>query len=364
MLYLALLVCIFLSKPRIHCNLVTDIDYMDKRRTAYINGFFTIAVLLRHVCMKDFHMDETSLDSLVLRQTNLCLMQLIVTSFFFYSGYGLMYSYLHKGPPYAKSILTSRSPRLWLHFAIGVTAYYLVSFLSLTGYEPTDYLLALTGWGAVTNPSWFIFMTLVSYLLFAFSLMIFKNAKHSCLAYSIVLATLACLLTRFKPFWWYDTILCIPAGMAFCLYRRQLESILKRLACPTVILAAGLVLFGAWGYLHMAVIARCLGITIYSAQNLGVNLCAAVFALGITLLQGCFHYKPCNILVWAGGAALFPIYMYQGIPKRIMAIWDLGAYDSSLFVALTVLASLCLAPLVMLLQDRVDRLVFPAKRKG
>lgn len=350
-LYLMLLVCICISKPRIHCHLVTDIDYMDRKRTSFVNGYFIAMVLIGHMALNWFHLNPGSADFQVIRKINGNLSQLVVSTFFFYTGYGFMCSYLAKGKAYPRAVLTNRFPRVWLNFTLGVTVYYILGLLLSSGYSPSDYLLALTGWRAVGNPSWFICVTLCAYLIFSFSFLICKSEKTCLLVFSLLMLILSCILLRYKNTWWCNTMLCIPAGMVFRLYRAKIESAITAMKCPAIVYAFVLILLGWFGYFQAPRLCAVAGIPYHTIHNIFVNGAAISFAFGITLLHGCVHFSPCRLMVWAGGIALFPIYMYQAIPMHVLSYCGMDASHPSLFVSLVTLLTLVLAPIVIRIQD-------------
>ncbi len=350
-LYLILLVCFCISNPRVHCNLIQDIDYMDRQRTSFVNGYFIAMVLIGHTALNWFNLDAASLDCRVIRMLNGNLSQLVVSTFFFYTGYGLMCSYLAKGKAYPRKVLTNRFPRVWLNFALGVTAYYILSLLLSSGYSPSDYLLALTGWRAVGNPSWFVCVTLCAYLAFSVSFLICKREKNCLLVFSLLMLIFSCILVRYKSPWWCNTMLCIPAGMAFRLYRAKVEFAIAAMKSPAIVWGGLLVLLGWMGYFHVPRLCMMAGIPYHTIHNLFVNGAAVSFAFGITLLHGCIHFSPCRFMVWAGGVALFPIYMYQVLPMHVLSYCGMDASHPFLFVSLVTLLTLALAPIVIRVQD-------------
>ena len=54
--------------------------------------------------------------------------QLIVVYFLFFSGYGIMYSIVNKGPRYVDSILKNRFIKSLLHFDLIILLYLIVQF--------------------------------------------------------------------------------------------------------------------------------------------------------------------------------------------------------------------------------------------
>lgn len=68
-------------------------DYMSKEKTTAINGIFVLFVFFRHFTQ---YIEYGSYDA-IFQRVDSWLGQLIVVSFFFYSGYGGMVSIVKKG---------------------------------------------------------------------------------------------------------------------------------------------------------------------------------------------------------------------------------------------------------------------------
>ena len=91
------------------------------------------------------------------------LEQLIVTTFLFYSGYGILVSlknrkdYLHTFP---KRILG-----LWLRFAAVVCLFLLLNQFLGKEYSISTILLSFTAWQSIGNSNWYILAILTLYLL-------------------------------------------------------------------------------------------------------------------------------------------------------------------------------------------------------
>lgn len=101
------------------------------------------------------------------------LEQLIVTTFLFYSGYGILASlktkkdYLQKFP--------KRIFKVWLQFAIAVCLF-LNLFIGKV-YSTQTILLSFTAWDSVGNSNWYILAILVLYALFYIGGLMTKQAR-------------------------------------------------------------------------------------------------------------------------------------------------------------------------------------------
>ncbi|MBR5442102.1 MAG: transcriptional regulator, partial [Clostridia bacterium] len=99
-------------------------DYCSPRNTGTINGIFSILIFLSHA-VTYVKLDGVWDDPYFSMRK--FLGQLIVVTYLFYSGYGIMESYKRKGTPYIKSMPLQRLFRTWYHFAIVVGMYAFVS---------------------------------------------------------------------------------------------------------------------------------------------------------------------------------------------------------------------------------------------
>ncbi|MBR5992249.1 MAG: acyltransferase family protein [Lachnospiraceae bacterium] len=197
-------------------------EYLSPKQTYAINGIFVMFVFLRHFGMT---ISFGSYD-LLFEKIDSMLGQLIVTTFLFYSGYGIMYSVLHK-PRYIDS-LPKRFLRLLFQFDLAVLLYLIVDFCIGKAYPTSTILLAFIAWKSVGNSTWYIFAILCLYVItYIFGkvckgkhLFLILSVVLGCIIYTIVLRTIG------KPTYWYDTILCFPLGLFYSLYSKKIDSIL------------------------------------------------------------------------------------------------------------------------------------------
>lgn len=92
-------------------------DYMSKDTTGAINGIFVLLVFMCHI---SGYMQLGSPSDKIWLDLKSWLGQLVVVTFLFYSGYGMMCSIIKKGTPYVKGIFRRRFLSLFAHFDIAV----------------------------------------------------------------------------------------------------------------------------------------------------------------------------------------------------------------------------------------------------
>ena len=206
-----LFIAVFLIGARFFIKGINP-DYISHRQTQCINGFFVLLVFIQHyksyVKIEQFDMVYDAIG----RWNG----QLIVVPFLFFSGYGIMLSITKKGTAYVNSIMTKRFPKIWVHFAIAVSLFVITNAIMGKSYDPWVIFFSFFGWEGIGNSNWYIFDTLVLYILTFFSFrFVGKNYKSG--LYIMGLLTLAFIVTMsfFKQPYWYNTAISYFIGMFF-----------------------------------------------------------------------------------------------------------------------------------------------------
>lgn len=285
--------------------------------TTCIKGVFVLLIFLSHFCQ---YIDTNTLPYfgpyLFLRSI---LGQLVVAPFLFYSGYGIMEQIKKKGKNYIGSMPKKRIFKTWLHFVLAVVIYLLVSFHLRSGYSLTTILLSFTGWESLGNSNWYIFAILVMYICTYASFKILKNDRAVWACFIFALLYIAIMHFAKSGSWWYDTILCFPAGMLVSCYKKRVTCFMKK-RCGAVIVFC-LMAFG------------------FRANLMMHELLSVFFCLGIVLL--CSYIKiESSILLFLGKHA-FEIYILQRIPMMLLQEYMNGyAYMLTCLIVSVVLAVL------------------------
>lgn len=220
MLAFSVIACFFIFyKSKFHQKI--NNDYMSVYDTTCIKGVFIIVVFFSHF---DSYVEYTaSLDTFY---HSLNIGQAMVTMFLFYSGFGVMES-IKKSDKYVEEMPRKRVLPLLISFATVVILYALIGVLIGKKYTVLQILLSLIGWQSVGNSNWYIFDILVLYLItFAVFSLLRKVKKHNVSITVVTLVTIIFILvlkSLGKASFWYDTVLCYPAGMFYSLYRNNFE---------------------------------------------------------------------------------------------------------------------------------------------
>jgi hypothetical protein len=204
--------------------------YLDIQETTALKGFFIGLVFLSHM--------QTYLNPALggvsyryaLSVINL-FGQLMVAYFFFCSGYGVLFSFQTK-KDYDKGFLKHRLLKTLVHFDIAIVIYLLVSICIGKQYDLKNYLFCWIGWESIGNSNWFIFVTLILYMITWIAFMIKRKTECSALAMIVIIIVMCCGLWiglyYTKSSYWYNTLFCYPLGMLIALHNEKLNFILKK----------------------------------------------------------------------------------------------------------------------------------------
>ncbi len=326
-------------------------DALSVRQTGAIRGFFALLILLSH--MKAYLVLSTPGDRLfgaILSKIG----QLMVTVFFFYSGYGIARRYRMQ-QDYDKGFLKHRIVKTWFHFAVAVALYAMMNPLIGVHYPVRDILLAFTARISIGDSCWFIFDTLLLYCLVLLTFGLIRlvgrfyrwSTQSRCVFFAGTVTLLSCgLILILRHYFypeplWYNTLLCFPVGVLLELLQKPICRALQHTWCYVLT-----------GILLLAMFAAAMahgGTLIY-----GIASCC--FVLLITWLSMKLRFGN-RVLLWFGRYSFF-LYIYQRIPMNLMQA--LGIQHHSYWFALL---SICAAPLLAWMmgrvQARLDQKLFP-----
>ncbi len=353
-LFIAALLTLCLGQPRLRYSLPTDGSHMSHERTMMINGFFMALMILRHISI--FCCPVQPEDEWYYIHVDAPMVQFIVCTYFFYSGYGIMYSMQRKGKAYLRQLLTKRFTGLYIRFGFAAAIACMLSALISHDFavQIHKYLLTMIGCGSW----WFIVMSLALYLLswLSFSLATFSpdNLRRSAAAIGILTILIGVIITLmfpYKTFDWLSTEWCFPAGMLYCLYGRKLEYIVRKSLIPCFLGGAAVIYISVWALGHFRLFARAFGwLTGISLGELGLvhysSALACFFALGITWLFASVTWERTPApLVWLGRNAFF-LFLFQYVPMEFFSHIELNATHPHLCILLTFVSAITLSALM------------------
>lgn len=211
---------------------------------------------------------------------------------------------------YIRSFLLHRFLPVWLQFAICVLLFFVVNCITgkLAEYSCQQIMLSFTGWTAIGNSNWFMFVTFALYLAVYCSFRIFPKKSdtfHLIVLTGFSLALLVILYFSKESYWW-NTLLCFPLGMWYSHFQKRIDSFMgvaKRYWATALPLFSVFILL--W-FINIRV--RSLG--------KGYIVLAMLFALCVVSLT--MKVKIGNRVLGFFGKHVFSIYILQRIPMMIL----------------------------------------------
>jgi membrane-bound acyltransferase YfiQ involved in biofilm formation len=317
-------------------------DYCSLKQTATINGLFTLLIFFSHASQYvtlDGALDEPYL---AFRKY---IGQLVVASFLFFSGFGIMESIKKKGINYVKGIPKKRLFKVWYHFAVAILLYIAVDLVLQREYSLKDTILSFTGYKTVGNSGWYLFVTFCMYIIIFISFMI---SRKSNIAGVIIVFALTIAFT----FWeinmgladrFYNTIFCFPVGMLFSLIKPYFDKVIMK---NDIIYALMLLVFlFAFNYFSIT----------RNRNIINYNL-FAIFTVFI-IMAITMKIKIGNAILDFFGNHVFSFFILQRIPMIILT--EVGVNKNKyLFITFCFIITICLSLIFDKCMSKTDKLIY------
>ena len=321
-----------------------DEDYMSVERTTSVKGFFALIIFLSHV--RGYLIPDSGNAWEIFSSVLSHIGQLMVTMFFFYSGYGVFESFKRK-PDYRKGFFRKRILKTLVNFDLAVVLYLILDIALQKEYPVKNYFLCWTGWEGIGNSNWFIFIMLVLYVISFLSFCVTAGAREpekgqkAVLASVIAMTAVLFVLLRFsdRKDYWYNTVFCYSFGMLFSYFKDSIDRILSGKTAFPVILVAVIILF----------------LLFYFIENAAAyNVCACCFCLIVSMIT--MKVRISNpVLIWLGRHA-FSIYILQRIP--MIALQEAGVSHNMLFILCSLVLTICISAAFERLLHSIDKRLF------
>lgn len=307
-------------------------DYLSIEQTKCINGIFVIIIFLSHV-KTYFTLEGIWYNSYYLK-INTFIGQLMVTTFLFFSGFGIMESIKKKKEKYINSIPKKRILNTLINFDFAVLLFLLCGLFIEKNYNLSRILLSFIGWSSIGNSNWYIFAILILYAITWICFKVFdKNNLKGIIGTTILSLFFIGFLRVFKEPHWYNTLLCYPAGMFFSYYKNRIENLI----CENN---------KTYWFISAICLATFILLYKFSTNLLIYELMAILFVIIILLVCMKFSFK--NKILNYLGTNVFWIYILQRIPMIILRFYKVHTYNQFLFVILCFILTILLTELVKL----------------
>ena len=333
-----------------------DEDPLAPAVTSSINGIFVLLVMLSHFYQYAGSYLQSAPDAWYAGVRSV-MGQIIVSTFLFFSGYGIMHQITKKKRPYARKILTDRLLKVLLHFDLALLLFLGLGFCFGYKNDLATVLKAVIAWSklSVGNSNWFIFTTFCLYIIVFLAFFFYKEKPLPCLLAVTVLtfvyiALILCSENDSSRF--YNTVFCFVGGMWFSYLKEPIRRFWRKSLLCYVGSLAVTVAVGVGSFL----LCYGKGAPIY---HLLYNLYALAVAMLFTMLAEKLVFGN-RLLLWLGKYT-FPIYILQRVPYILFRELGLLAYNRILYMIVCVAGTVLFAVGFQYLTDRLDALIWRKK---
>lgn len=327
-------------------------DYISRDSTAVIKGIFVALILLSH---GKGYIGMTGVLDLPYVKFQDHLNQMVVSMFFFYSGYGMMESIKAKRFSYVKSIATKRFPSVYLNFALALCCFLVMNAILGISHPLGTVLLSFTGWKSIGNSDWYMFAIFGLYLLtfVSFLPMAQYKSKKWDIVCLLLLTALSCgfvymQIVLKRPMYCYDTVILFPLGFWYSYFKKPIEKwLMKNDILYYGTFAALLVLYLVsyryrWKY----------GIEGFTVWATCFTLLTVLFTMKVSIESRFLRFL---------GDHVFSIYILQRIPLIVFKRLRLPAFDKYGYLVVCYVATFCLALLFDRLTAKLQGAIFKKK---
>jgi len=213
------------------------INLVERKTTDYLKGIAAIFIMLGHF------IEGCPWYILIFFSGNLW-----VALFFFFSGYGLEYSYSNK-KDYLNKFIPKKLFSVYVPFFIAETVYTVTWCIINHEFNAVNFVLGCFGAVLKNTTLWYVSEIIVIYALFYAEKKLFKNNKKSVLFW--IIAFLAFMIFGvFKDIgpWWYVSTFAFFMGYYFNELKNVYEYILKNKALSALISIAFFALYAACNF--------------------------------------------------------------------------------------------------------------------
>lgn len=152
----------------VHFGNYTEREVLGKNNMTYLKGMACIMVVVTHTCT------QLGGEGILILPSNIGT--IAVGIFFFWSGYGLMYSYLNK-ENYLKGFVTKRILLVYVPFVFANAIFLLCNFIEQEVYSFIETVKYLLGIKLICGHAWYIQTIIILYILFYLSAKVSNGNK-------------------------------------------------------------------------------------------------------------------------------------------------------------------------------------------
>ena len=214
-LFYFVLLFLFFFKSKVSLKGINR-DFLSKSNSDAVKAICAIGVVMHHI--------TNEIDCGILLFPFQTVGFLCVAIFFFYAGYGLIYSVNHK-EEYIKHFFSNRILKVIVPYFLAVIVYAIYYYGFGHFFDPSLLFKQFFGQVPFVRNSWFVIVLLYFYFIFW---IVFKFIKSKNIAFVVFLSiTMLCSMCVYFPHW-SPTIIAFPFGTIVAYYKNAFEKFFLR----------------------------------------------------------------------------------------------------------------------------------------
>ncbi len=187
-------------------------DYLSYETTKAMKGICALFIVLHHFTNETVY---TGKIFFIFKPIGIY----IVAIFFFFSGYGLMYSKKNK-PGYMDNFLRRRVCSVLIPYLIVIVIYFVVKYICIRISITEVFTSFFDRWPIVDN-SWFIVSILLLYIMFWLFFGVMKKPVLFGIVFDILYVW---AIVDYKFIYWSYPIIAFPLGMIWACYKTKIDN--------------------------------------------------------------------------------------------------------------------------------------------
>lgn len=207
-----------------------ETKYLSKEYTNCLRGIFSVLVVIHHLYQYSGLFRETYIG---------IILQLLgfisVAMFFFFSGYGLMFSANKNN--YINHFFSKRFLPLYCFYVFLIILYCIWTLLLEKSISPSLIIQSFFWGGTIVTNGWYLQATFFMYLLYLLVFKIFKSSNIQIITFSVGIFAYCVLCWSLNlGINWYQTIPCVVLGMIYYSQKKCIDALLKKYSWPIFII--------------------------------------------------------------------------------------------------------------------------------
>lgn len=338
-------------------------DFLSLSTSKALLGMFAVLIVLHHISQMLGNLEMKQGCFAALEGLGVCF----VGMFFFFSGYGLMYSKKNRRN-YLDGFLKKRLPGILIPFYVCIVIFVAFSIISQMPLQPLEIVAYLSGWWLLNNQMWYIVEIAIFYLAF---FVIFKLVKKDSAGIAIfglfmtffVLTSIAvghgpeCECDKWlQGEWWYNSTFMMLFGMIVANQEQRLLPFVRKhyglllsiciIATALLMIPTNRVVAEGWYYCEYEESFTFAKVMSIKLMALGIQF-SMVFFSNLAILMIMMKVKCQNSILSALGRISLDLYLIHNLFLIIFGYMRVGNITNSGVFALVVLAASVLGAVIV-----------------